>query len=274
MGDGWVAVWVDLPTDVTISRWGPALRWCWVCTLLLGAQTREPGVLVDEEARPLPVRFLARYANVDWHTADEFVERSLAAGKLTRRADGALVIRAWAKRQHVRASVGNESEETRERFVNVRGFSGTESERLPEPSRACVRDQNLVLELEAFNTLRDRGGPGEEDSQPSIVHRIYEHWRTARGKTSGRYDKLSPTRRQKITARLREFPADELIRAIDAVALDPWPDRPRHDDLTVIFRSREQTERFLELADGNGRELTKEEAVRQHLDRLHLEGKL
>jgi hypothetical protein len=64
------------------------------------------------------------------------------------------------------------------------------------------------------------------------VRQVYAHWRKARGKTNGRYDHLSPGRRKKIEARLREFSADELCRAIDAVDRDPWEDRPLHDDLT------------------------------------------
>lgn len=86
------------------------------------------------------------------------------------------------------------------------------------------------------------------DATSGTVQRIYDHWRTARDKTRSSYDQISASRRQKIVSRLREFSEHELIAAIDAVASDPWPDRSRHDDLTVIFRSREQVDRFLEMA--------------------------
>ena len=81
------------------------------------------------------------------------------------------------------------------------------------------------------------------------IQRIYDHWRQERGKKDKRYDRLSDNRRKKIQARLREFSADELTRAIGAVALDPWDDRPRHDDLTILFRNREQVDKFLAFAD-------------------------
>jgi hypothetical protein len=81
------------------------------------------------------------------------------------------------------------------------------------------------------------------------VQEIYDYWRTERGKTNRRYDRISDARRKKIVARLREFTADDLKQAIAAVALDPWAERPRHDDLTIILRSREQVERFLEFAE-------------------------
>lgn len=80
------------------------------------------------------------------------------------------------------------------------------------------------------------------------INRVYAHWRTARGKTRATYDTISAARAQKIRTRLGEFSADDLCRAIDGVASDPWKERHLHDDLTVVFRSREQVEKFLDLA--------------------------
>lgn len=81
------------------------------------------------------------------------------------------------------------------------------------------------------------------------LHRVYDCWRSERGKTNARYDTISKARRQKIIARLREFSLADLERAIRAVALDPWDERSQHDDLTIILRSREQVEKFLAFAD-------------------------
>ncbi len=92
--------------------------------------------------------------------------------------------------------------------------------------------------------------PKELEASPLLgdVQRIYDHWRTKCGKTRANYAKISTARRRKIHARLREFTADELCLAIDAVAKDPWEGRSLNDDLTVIFRSHEQVDRFLEMA--------------------------
>ncbi len=80
---------------------------------------------------------------------------------------------------------------------------------------------------------------GERD----LVEDIYAHWKIARSKPRAR---LTENRRVKIRARLREgFSVDDLIRAIDGVAFDPWPGRAQHDDLTVILRNPEQVERFV-----------------------------
>lgn len=94
--------------------------------------------------------------------------------------------------------------------------------------------------------------PPEETSTAGAIERVYDHWRSARGKTRATYDRMSPTRRQKIATRLREFSEADLIAAIDAVAADPWHERHLHDDLTVIFRSHEQVERFLEMRQRSG----------------------
>ncbi len=77
------------------------------------------------------------------------------------------------------------------------------------------------------------------------VRTVYDCWREERKRTDSRYAKLSDGRRKKIQARLKEFSVEELCNAIRCVARDPWPERANNDDLTVIFRSREQVERFL-----------------------------
>lgn len=88
---------------------------------------------------------------------------------------------------------------------------------------------------------------------PSIdVQRVYDHWREARGKTRANYERMSDGRRKKIQARLREFSVDDLCRAIDGIAHDPWPDRAMQDDITIVFRSTEQVDKFLELAATGG----------------------
>ena len=76
---------------------------------------------------------------------------------------------------------------------------------------------------------------------------VYAHWRTRCGKTRPGYDQVSQERARKIQARLSDgFTAAELCRAINAVAADDWPERRKHNDLTVIFRSREKVDGWLE----------------------------
>lgn len=95
---------------------------------------------------------------------------------------------------------------------------------------------------------RTESKPLSAKADQAAVSEVFEHWRQARSK-SDRFT-LTAARRDKIRARLREFTADELKRAIDAVASDPWPERFRFDDIPHLLGSREKVERWLALADG------------------------
>ncbi len=87
-----------------------------------------------------------------------------------------------------------------------------------------------------------------KDQLSSEILDIYEHWRRAFHKTDKRYDKITPARRSKIATRRREgFTAAELKGAITNAANDPWDERAKHNDLTLILRSSEKVQYFLEL---------------------------
>lgn len=86
------------------------------------------------------------------------------------------------------------------------------------------------------------------DPTPAQVREVYEHWRRVRRKKRKTYDTISAARYAKIKTRLADgYTVAELKEAIDNVALDPWSERHLHDDLTIIFRSRETLDRFLDL---------------------------
>lgn len=130
--------------------------------------------------------------------------------------------------------------------------------RFPDPpengtrSRAAKRGvapAESEIEIESEQEQAPDGALAREQEESGAVQAVYDCWRTERGKTSRRYDRISPGRRMKIKARLKDFSAEDLCTAIRGVALDPWSERARHDDITVIFRSREQVERFLGFAE-------------------------
>lgn len=117
-----------------------------------------------------------------------------------------------------------------------------------------------VLQATPRSAEEHRGTPAESESEKlsgakapsSEVEAIYEHWRAVWAKTDPRYNAMSPKRKRAIQARLREFPASDLLRALDGSRKDPWEDRPRHADIAVLFRNQEAVDRWLELADTNG----------------------
>lgn len=123
----------------------------------------------------------------------------------------------------------------------------------PRLEKLALRSKNEEEEEEEENPPPPLRLVEIADDASSRIHDIYDCWRTERKKTNGRYATMSPNRRLKIQTRLKEFSVEELKQAIKNVALDPWAERARHDDLTVIFRSREQVEKFLEMhSNGDG----------------------
>jgi hypothetical protein len=143
----------------------------------------------------------------------------------------------------------------------------------PESSRFLVR-KPTALYIEEKRREEISEANASSSATEKVVKEIYDHWRTVRSKTDRRYAKrIAPERRSKIKARLREFSADELKRALDCVALDPWEERPRHDDLTVLFRNQTQVEKFLALGE-DASVLSPEERRKRHLESLRSEGKV
>ncbi len=84
---------------------------------------------------------------------------------------------------------------------------------------------------------------------------VYDHWRAACSKTRSNYDRISPQRRRKIEARLKEFSTADLKQAITNASRDVWEDRALHNDIVILLRSQEQVDYFLEMpqaTNGNG----------------------
>lgn len=120
---------------------------------------------------------------------------------------------------------------------------------------AVSSDQEAVNKEEAKPPFPLRLEPNEDHQialkVPSDADRVFAHWMQARKKRAD--TKFSTERQSKIKARLKEgFTVQQLCRAIDGVAKDPWPERGKsgNDDLTIILREATQVEKFLELADG------------------------
>lgn len=154
-------------------------------------------------------------------------------------------------------TVKAERKNARERMRNLRKKKaegeGSSPERDGErsPEHAPERDGERSHAVPSLTSPVPLKGTSKASPSPDI-RRVYDYWREKRGKTRANYARMSDGRRKKIQARLREFSADELCRAIDGIALDPWDGRAMQDDLTIVFRSTEQVDKFLELAATGG----------------------
>jgi hypothetical protein len=111
------------------------------------------------------------------------------------------------------------------------------------------------IPLDRGSRIEDRGKDQGEDQGVSVpdnpvdpaeeeaVLKVFDHyvmvWKKAR------YS-LTTQRKKKIVTRLKEFTADDLCRAIDAMAADDWVDRPKYCDLADhCLVSQEKVEQWL-----------------------------
>lgn len=76
------------------------------------------------------------------------------------------------------------------------------------------------------------------------VDAVFGAWVESTGKPQA---KLTRERKAKIEARLREYPMDDVLDAVRGWERDPWSERVRHNDLTVLLRNGAQLERFRDL---------------------------
>lgn len=93
--------------------------------------------------------------------------------------------------------------------------------------------------------------PSRDDDSDQVAE-VFDHWRTAMRKSARTV--LDDKRRRRIKWALKHYGIDSAKKAIDGCAASPFhmgdnDAGQRHDDLTLIFRNAEKTERFLEFAN-------------------------
>jgi DNA-binding transcriptional ArsR family regulator len=75
---------------------------------------------------------------------------------------------------------------------------------------------------------------------------VFEAWTSTLAAQDG--CRLTGDRRRVIRARLAEgYTVEDLMAAVRGWINDPWPERPRHNDLTTLLRDGGQVEKFREL---------------------------
>jgi len=121
---------------------------------------------------------------------------------------------------------------------------GDGSFRISEP----FSSNSKYLRSRSLSSSRTKTNLEGQVSQADIDE-IYAYWRKVCWKTRSSYSRASEARIEKIRDRLREFSVADLKRALDGVACDDWEKRPRYNDLTIVFKSREAVERFIDMAD-------------------------
>ena len=76
------------------------------------------------------------------------------------------------------------------------------------------------------------------------VGQVFDTWVASTGHTGC---KLDEPRRRKITARLAEYPLEDVLDAVRGWERDPWEDRRKHNEITILLRDNAHLEKFRDL---------------------------
>lgn len=88
--------------------------------------------------------------------------------------------------------------------------------------------------------------PVDEAWDGTSVEGVFQCWLDSMPEGTRRM--LNRARRTKIEARLNEgYTVEDLCMAVKGWVNDPWPDRRRHNDVTVLLRDGAQVEKFRDL---------------------------
>ena len=115
------------------------------------------------------------------------------------------------------------------------------------PVKQPVTGGNEVeTHTETETETETKGQTHTSDKPGSDQLLVFEHWKYVFGKTDRTV--FGPKRRRVVAKAIKSHGIERVLRSLDGWKLDPWEDRKRHDDLTVLLRDEakiEQGEAFL-----------------------------
>jgi len=164
------------------------------------------------------------------------------------------------------SSKGNRNSISNRRRLNVKSTSPQDQSNVPG---LAAQEGNGEQEHEQEQEQEAEADSCRVEATSTDVRDVFEYWVMVMGKTDKAL--LTPGRRQKIKARLREgYSVDQLKRAIDGCRASEFHqgmnDKGRKfDDLDLICRSGEKVEQFIEYAAGgtnaNGKDRPRKEST-------------
>lgn len=88
-------------------------------------------------------------------------------------------------------------------------------------------------------------GPSETPKPPSgAVVLVWEGWLASTGRSGC---KLDEKRKRLITARLADYPTDDVFDAVRGWERDPWPERKQQNGIEILLRDGAHLEKFRDL---------------------------
>jgi hypothetical protein len=137
---------------------------------------------------------------------------------------------------------------------------------------AQAKSKPVPVPVPVTTTTKGANAPVAQARPVSVETRqVFEEWQQATGKTKARLDEK---RRHKIQQALKAYPLEDVIDAVRGWQHDPWPERPRHIDLTVLLRDAAHIEKFRDLwrdgppATTNGRAPVMNHLARRYADAI------
>jgi hypothetical protein len=111
------------------------------------------------------------------------------------------------------------------------------------------RDMSLHV-IESRRLIKPSGpsvnsGPSDTPKPPrGAVLQVFDAWVTSTGHMAC---KLDDKRRRVIAARLADYPFDDVLDAVRGWERDPWEDRRKHNEISILLRDASHLEKFRDL---------------------------
>ncbi len=162
--------------------------------------------------------------------------------------------------RYIRLFLGNDGK----KYGKVRTF--TENQIVNRPKASKIKD----LDLTEIDSLNDHGvitdeslgkgreGKGKECQVVELKHDpvqiIFSHWQE---KLKHPKAVLDPKRKRHIQTALKNYPVDDLKKAIDGISVTAHnigenENKQRYDDIHIVFKDSANIERFMQNANSSG----------------------
>ena len=277
----WLRIDANISADPRILSGG---FWCCVAfeTALKACKLADGrGILSKDRATP---GYLAWMCHAPSESLNDFttgLESCYRFGLLVREQDGSTSIPGWKKFQ-IDPGAAERQRRHRQNDVTVvtvtkqgpeMAPNSTNGKNVTAENHSCHSDNEChgdihIKEREEGDSLQSppssspsssssaktRKRPRPESPQEAVaeklrVEAIFNYWQDRMGKKGSA---LSPKRRDRIRWAYAAYGDDLCRKAIDGCKADQWHMDNHHNDLTLIFRNAEKTERFIEMAPRNG----------------------
>jgi hypothetical protein len=116
----------------------------------------------------------------------------------------------------------------------------------PQKRDMSLQRQPLVEHVSLNSSLRNSSLRNSDTPKPPAgdVAVVFAKWIESTGRTTC---KLDEKRRKVISARLKDYPLDDVLAAVQGWARDPWDGRRQQNEIAILLRDSAHLEKFRDL---------------------------